>query len=272
MWFIDPINREAMGRYVGKAMRPSARFTHCFLLVFLLLSPAMASNEDEPDVKQPLSLFGQRYLKEAELAAEVVVGKVYNLGMGVDVVRVKLGRVIYNQLPVELARRSEQLVLAYRDEFKEGTQLFLILKRFGEGDRLQAIHRLSHLEKHYTAKIDLMAAYIAVEQLEDGPKKVEALVSMVLENLRHESVWYRQNGLFELKGLVDQKSYPFTRGDVEYLMRVANDSEDNNLKKDLTALCEIMTESAVEGPCILEKVNAPEKEDVPPPEDDSKQD
>ncbi|MBU0754062.1 MAG: hypothetical protein KJ645_02915, partial [Planctomycetes bacterium] len=107
------------------------------MLLFFLSASGLSQESSEPGT----SCFARRYLIETELAAEVKVSKIYRLGMGVDVVYLDLGRVFLNRLPKDLAERKRQLLLAYRNEFTPGTSLFLLMKRYGAGDRLTCLHR-----------------------------------------------------------------------------------------------------------------------------------
>jgi hypothetical protein len=194
----------------------------------------------------------------------VNVSKVYHLGMGVDVVYLDLERVLMNRLPKGIAERNKQLLLAHRNEFVEGTHLFLLMKRYGAGDRLTSLHRLSKVEKTYEEKLQLIEQYVAIEKMRGGKDRVRAFTALVLSNLGHSSSWIRWNSLYELKGLLEDKTYEFSTGDVAYLEGLAGEMEEGDFQESLTGVKETMALTACEGPPLVEEDSTKETESVEP--------
>jgi hypothetical protein len=222
-----------------------------FLLV-LLIQPIASAQENEKQDAGPVSRFAKRYLVETELAAEVLVGRVYHLGMGVDVVNIHLEQVFLNRLPKGLAKRDPQLVLAYRNEYKEGTRLFLLLKRYGSGGRLSVMHRLSHVEKNYQEKLGLIRAYIDVEQIDDPEERLQAFAKLLLENLGSGSTWTEWNSLYELRGLLEDEAYVFTEDEMAAIDRIREGAKDGDFKAALAAFCDALAGKTLESPPLEE--------------------
>jgi hypothetical protein len=232
---------------------PSACRAAGCVLACLLGAAAFAAARTEPEEGlQPVSRFGRQYLQSVELAAEVLVEQVSRMGLGVDVVTVKLEKVLFEKLPKELAGKKRHLMLANRETFQEGTHLLLLMKRFHQGDRLIVLHRLSPVEDLYEEKVKLMEEYIAVERLPDPGERVRRLAALVLRNLKSTGVWTQWNSLHELNDLIDGGAYPFTQGDVAYVRRAGEQGKDETLKKRIGEAADRMAKKAVEGPPSIE--------------------
>jgi hypothetical protein len=240
----------------GSTKRP-----RLFSFLFLLACAGLAVQDENPGIRNPVTRFGGVFLSKSDLVAEVHVNRVYRLGMGVDVVRVRLDRVLYSRLPADLERRAEQMVLSHRGEFREDTGLLLVLKRFGSGDRLITIHRISNLEKYYEDKVALVEDYIRIERMPHGKAKRKAFVKMLFLNLKKKSPWLQGSGVKELDWLLEEKRYTFTTGDVAYLERVEATMENEPLKRSLRTLREAVSAVAVEGPAAVEKPPEPAAEE-----------
>lgn len=230
-------------------------------LLFLLACAGFAVQDEIQGIRNPVTRFGGVFLAKADLVAEVHVNRVYQLGMGVDVVKVRLDRVLFSRLPESLEKRAEQMVLAHRGEFREDTGLLLVLKRFGSGDRLIAIHRISNLEKFYEDKVALVEEYIRIERMPDRKAKLRAFVEMLFTNLEKESLWLKSSGVKELYWLVEEKGYVFTTGDVEYVTRLEESAKIEPFKRSLSALREAMSAGAEEGPPAVKEKPAPPAEE-----------
>jgi len=208
--------------------------------------------EKKPDPKW-VSRFGRRYLDKAEFGAEVIVEHVYRVGRGVDVVKIVPVEVIFNTLPSAMARRDEHLLFAFSEHFMPGTRLFLLMKRFGSDNRLTVLYRLSHLERDYKDKLDLVRRYVQIETMNDKQARHEAFVALVLANVADESEWIRKNSLHELEGLLDGKLTTFTSGDVEYLKGIEAEADNPIFEKWISRLIDKMEPASVEGPPTLGK-------------------
>jgi len=173
------------------------------------------------------------------------------MGKGVDVAKIHLDRVLLNRLPSALSHRFEHLLLAFRDELKKGTKLCLVAKRFDTSERLVKIHRLSRLEKNYPSKIRLMEDYIRVENL-PNKERPKALVKVVLTNLADESTWIRWNSLYEIKGLLENKIWAFTTGDLAYLEKIKKTIDKDTMKASYEEVIQLMTPHVKEGPALVE--------------------
>ena len=205
-----------------------------------------------------VSTFGKRYLREVELIAEVTVRQVYHLGMGVDVVKVRPDRVILDLCP-KGKRPAEPLVLAHRDEYLAGAGFLLLLRRYHGGERWCVLHGISRRERNYAEKVRLVETYVRIESLRDPKRRIEAMVKAVLGNLKDESTWVRSNSLLQLEGLVKDRTWPFTTGDVAFLRILAEKEKKPDLKKRFQAVVKAVAARAKEGPCSIPP--APEKKD-----------
>lgn len=223
-----------------------------FFLFLLAAIPASAQTSQKKKSKAYLTRFANECLKDAELVAEIHVNRVYRMGMGVDVVKVKVKNVLFNILPKPLKDHKEQLILANTKEFTKGTDLLLVLKRYQGGDRLSVVHRLSILDGNYAAKVRLIKKYLKIEFL---PKKdkLNTLMVTLMKNLKDESVWIQWNSIKELSHVLDKKLWEFTTGDVEYLERLASDTEKPDLKNSILRIRDTMASNAKKGPSILNK-------------------
>lgn len=223
-----------------------------FLLILLV-----GSGYSQTDVSRTktayISRFGQRELRDAEVVAEIRVDRIYHLGMGVDVVKVNVEKEIMNRLPREWRGRKSYLVLAHRGQFIKGTRLSLLMKRYGASDRMAVIDRLSRVDKNYKDKVRLIQAYVRVENIPNARARLKALVEMVMKNLKDESQWVQRNGLYELEGLIEEKKWPFTTGDVAYLQKIEEEAENRDFMENMAEVREKMASQANEGPCVLEK-------------------
>jgi hypothetical protein len=249
----------------GRAGR-LARLSILALILLSSLELGFIQQRNRSKDSGPVTRFGQRYLKEAELVAEVTVQQVYQMGLGVDVAKIRLDQVILNRLPRWLQKRSEHLVLATRDQFMVDTRLLLILKRFGREARLTTIHRLSQVDAHYKDKAYLIRAYIKIEALPQVVQKREALARLVVQNMGHTSEWVRLNSLFELEGMLEDGKWVFTTGDVAHLKSMEGEAKPATFKKSLLDARVKMAEQAVEGPPLLKKVGEKKTEETPPSE------
>lgn len=229
--------------------------------IFLPLCAFLPQDPPDREKKKPaVSRFAQRYLVETELAAEVKVIKIIHLGMGVDVVTLDLKRTVLDRLPKGMAGKKTHLLLAHRDEFVEGTKLFLLLKRYGSGDRLTSLHRLSSVEKNYDEKVGLIEQYIAVEQIKGRKERIRAFAALVLKNLNIETSWTRWNSIYELNGLLEGEDYDFTTGDVSYIEHLLKDEKDEGFRDALDQACGVMASRARAGPPLVEIPREEEKE------------
>jgi hypothetical protein len=207
-----PSNREAC-RFPGIPVIP---LVLTLLVAWFVAAGPLAAQKPKKAV-EPVSMFGKDHLRGVELIAEVTVGHIYHMGMGVDVVKIRLDRTIMNRLPSTMAGRSEQLVLAHQEQFIAGTKLLLFLQRYNRSERLTTMHRISHLEKNYKDKVRLIEEYVRIEGLAGVKARLDALVRMVFKNLEDESYWIQCYSVYELEGLIREKSWKFTTGDVAYL-------------------------------------------------------
>jgi hypothetical protein len=217
-------------------------------LILLLIHPLVFSQVNAKQASQPLSRFAKRYLVETELAAEVSIERIYRLGMGVDVVNVRLEQVFLNRLPKDMAKRNPQLVLAYRNEYKEGTRLFLLLKRYGSGGRLTVLHRLSRVEKNYQEKLGLIRSYIDIEKIVDPGERLSAFAKLLLENLKSRSSWTRWNSLYELRGLHEDQAHVFSGDETAAIHAVRDSAKEGGFRTALTAFCDALAGEAQDGP------------------------
>ena len=233
----------------GLAKRPRPSMRAGFVL--LLACAGFTLQDGIPGIQDPITGFGRLFLEKADLVAEVTVLRVYRLGMGVDVARVRADRVLYDRLPEAMGRRGEHLVLSHRGEYKEETGHLLVLMRFGSGDRLITMHRISNLERFYADKKALIEATIRIERIADPEKKISSYAEILFTHLQGESVWLKGNSVRELKRLVEEKAYAFTTGDAAFLERAEKAEEKESLKAALRALREAVTVQAVEGPPLL---------------------
>jgi len=224
------------------------------ITVFLFGFQASYAQENQENT---LSRFGRRHLKEATLVAVVVVENIYHVGMGVDVVKVRLRETLLSRMRATLKKRKEHLVLAHKDEFTKGTELLLALKPFGSSDRLVTIYRLSHLDKHYKDKIRLFKEYTRIEAIPDKKRGLKEFVGVVLNMLRDESTWIKWFTLGELEVLIIDKKWKFTSGDVDFLQSVEENEDIPGIKKSLARIRELMAKIAVDGPPL---VGEPKKE------------
>jgi len=240
---------------VWRAMRdPGSTKRHRLVPVLCLLAlPGFLLQEEPRKIQEPVSRYGRVYLKEADLAAEVTVERIYHLGMGVDVVRLRVDRELLNRLPEEIGKRKQQLMLSSRDEYREDTGHFLLLKRFSSGDRLITVQRISNLEKFYKDKVAFVETLIRIERLPDVEEKRKALVEFLLLDLKAESQWRKGNSVRELMWFAGQESFRFTTGDVVYIEGIEKDTKQEAFKRSLSRLRHAVAEKAVEGPPLVKE-------------------
>jgi hypothetical protein len=222
------------------------------LLLLGSLTPCPLEAQVPKKTQEPLSRFGNKQLKGVELIAEITVGRIYRMGLGVDVVKIRVDRTLLNRLPPSMAGQPEQLVLAHQNEFTQGTNLLVFLQRYNRSERLTTLHRISHLEKNYKDKVRLIEAYVGIESMRDEKARLEALVRMVLTNLEDDSFWIRCYSTWELDGLIENKMWKFTSGDVAYLEGIEKDANNPAFKKYVADAREQMAAMAVEGPPSIE--------------------
>ena len=231
-------------------------FEALFFLVavlFVVMPDAISAPNDgiTPDKKATfISRFGARYLKDARLVIEGEVGQVYRMGMGVDVAKVNVERVLFSCLPDGLTRKKEQLILVHKDQFTQGATLLLVLKPFRKGERMTVIHRLSPVDGDYREKVRLMDEYIRIESL-PVDKRPEALARAVLLNLRSRVRFVARNSLYEIEGLLASKAWTFTTGDLEYLAKVETDQELPSIRIAVAALRARLKQRVKEGPALI---------------------
>jgi len=231
-----------------------------FCIFFLLSSMVLSTHAFTQTTKASRSKgfiteFGQRYLPEAELVAEVFVDTKYSLGKGVDVVKVKIESSLYNTLPPLLSGKKEHLILAHSDQFKKGTRLLVVLKRFEtSSSRMEVIHRLSQMDGNFKSKIKLIKDYVRIEKLPVS-QKFKELVITVLKNINDESFWIAKNSLFQLSKIVENGEWKFTKGDVSYLETVGKSFRNDGLKRTISKIGKAMAVKAVDGPSVIDAVD-----------------
>jgi len=218
-----------------------------FCIFFLLSSMVLSTHAFTQTTKASRSKgfiteFGQRYLPEAELVAEVFVDTKYSLGKGVDVVKVKIESSLYNTLPPLLSGKKEHLILAHSDQFKKGTRLLVVL------------HRLSQMDGNFKSKIKLIKDYVRIEKLPVS-QKFKELVITVLKNINDESFWIAKNSLFQLSKIVENGEWKFTKGDVSYLETVGKSFRNDGLKRTISKIGKAMAVKAVDGPSVIDAVD-----------------
>ncbi len=245
--------------------RPLKACAQTFLsFLLLLLAGSSASIAQSPSQKlrddRPVSRFGKESLVDVELIAEVTVVRIYRMGLGVDVVKIKLDQVILNRLPPKLSKQPEPLMLAHHGQYTADTRLLLFLKRCRNSERLVSLHRISHLDINYKEKIRMIREYVRIENIPNRKARVEALVKTALEYLKDDSYWIRCNCAKELDDLVKSGEWRFTRGDVAYLENIEKEAEKPVCKRLIAAVREKMASGAEEGPPFI-KEKADEKKE-----------
>lgn len=172
------------------------------LLTLLLLSPPLLAQKVKSKRPEPLTLFGNLHLKDAEVVAEVKVGKIRNAGMGIEVVTLIPTRILLDHLTSTERRTKGLIVFVNGGDLKEGTELMVFLSLFGSGRWYRIRHRLVQLDEDYNEKKRLILAYISVETTRDRAQALVALKKLLLAGIGDDSAWVRWNTIRELDALV----------------------------------------------------------------------
>ena len=79
--------------------------------------------------------------------------------------------------------------------------------------------------------------------------------------LRDESFWIKRYALNELEDLIWENKWKFTTGDVAYLRKIEEETENENFKRALAGARERMATGAREGPCVIQEKKGEEVEE-----------
>jgi len=197
---------------------------------------ALVAQDGKSGTSGLLTLFGRQHLKDADVVAEVKVGKVRSAGMGIEVATLSPFNILFDHLDRKERRARGLLVFASSGELKEGTQLMVFLSRFGSGRWYRIRHRLLLLDEDYDVKKRLISAYIAVETARDRSHALADLKELLLEGIGDESDWIRWNTVRELDALVRERGELFVEKDRKRITALVTARYTSSYRKKLSQI------------------------------------
>ena len=178
-------------------------------LPLLLLAALLQTQRGPPPATPPVppTRMGVELLSACPL---VVVGRTVSAraaGPGVELLHISI---VERILGAAVQTGDVLTVLSPTGQFAFGSEDLLFLKPFRGDERFEVALRVAATDPQFEAKLATTRRNVWLMEIKDEQQRIEATLSLVLEQLRSADEWTRSQGLEELRWMTERLPGIFT--------------------------------------------------------------
>ena len=192
-------------------------------LAALLLQSRGAPAPAPPVVMVPPTRMGMELLANCPLVAVGRTVSARPAGPGIELLHVSI---VERVLGASVQPGDLIAVLSPAGQFAFGSEDLLFLKPWRGEERYEVALRVASTEPRFEAKLALTRRMVWLMEIVDEQARIEATLSLVLEQLRSADAWTRSQGLEELRWMTERLPALFTAARRARLVSAGRVSDD----------------------------------------------